>query len=191
MSIALAHAHPHGGLNAEGCHTNRKTGEYHCHRKAADPQETAERGDGKKKACVSFPRCQGCGCKGGPGYRNNSTGRCVGYKTLVNECSPYLHAGCTFENAPGTGVNKGMRAGRRIQFIKFMAAVVALLSVPRAESLSKPKQRSFAVHKASKHNTVDARSVPRDIAHRQCEQQIINESTDLQACSRVTFSRNL
>lgn len=26
-----ANAHP-GGLNAEGCHTNRKTGEYHCHR---------------------------------------------------------------------------------------------------------------------------------------------------------------
>jgi hypothetical protein len=24
-------AHP-GGLNAEGCHTNRKTGDYHCHR---------------------------------------------------------------------------------------------------------------------------------------------------------------
>lgn len=24
-----------GGLNAEGCHTNRKTGEYHCHRKGA------------------------------------------------------------------------------------------------------------------------------------------------------------
>lgn len=21
-----------GGLNAEGCHNNRKTGEYHCHR---------------------------------------------------------------------------------------------------------------------------------------------------------------
>lgn len=25
-------AHP-GGLNADGCHTNRKTGDYHCHRK--------------------------------------------------------------------------------------------------------------------------------------------------------------
>lgn len=24
-------AHP-GGLNGEGCHTNRRTGEYHCHR---------------------------------------------------------------------------------------------------------------------------------------------------------------
>lgn len=30
---AVAHAHG-GGLNAEGCHTNRKTGEYHCHRGA-------------------------------------------------------------------------------------------------------------------------------------------------------------
>ena len=28
--IAVA-AHP-GGLNAEGCHNNRKTGDYHCHR---------------------------------------------------------------------------------------------------------------------------------------------------------------
>lgn len=27
-------AHP-GGLNAEGCHNNRKTGGYHCHRGAA------------------------------------------------------------------------------------------------------------------------------------------------------------
>ena len=26
---ALAHG---GGLNAQGCHNNRKTGEYHCHR---------------------------------------------------------------------------------------------------------------------------------------------------------------
>ena len=25
----LAHS---GGLNAEGCHNNRKTGDYHCHR---------------------------------------------------------------------------------------------------------------------------------------------------------------
>lgn len=29
---ALAHG---GGLNAEGCHHNRKTGDYHCHRAAA------------------------------------------------------------------------------------------------------------------------------------------------------------
>jgi hypothetical protein len=29
-----AQAHP-GGLNSEGCHNNRKTGEYHCHRGSA------------------------------------------------------------------------------------------------------------------------------------------------------------
>lgn len=28
-TIALGHG---GGLDADGCHTNRKTGEYHCHR---------------------------------------------------------------------------------------------------------------------------------------------------------------
>jgi hypothetical protein len=27
-------AHP-GGLNGEGCHNNRKTGDYHCHRAAS------------------------------------------------------------------------------------------------------------------------------------------------------------
>ena len=31
---ATAHG---GGLNADGCHTNRKTGEYHCHRAPARP----------------------------------------------------------------------------------------------------------------------------------------------------------
>lgn len=31
---AMAHG---GGLNADGCHTNRKTGDYHCHRAPARP----------------------------------------------------------------------------------------------------------------------------------------------------------
>lgn len=34
VAPVMALAHP-GGLNAEGCHTNRKTGEYHCHRGGA------------------------------------------------------------------------------------------------------------------------------------------------------------
>jgi hypothetical protein len=32
-------AHP-GGLNAQGCHNNRKTGDYHCHRAQAEPSES-------------------------------------------------------------------------------------------------------------------------------------------------------
>jgi hypothetical protein len=90
----LAHS---GGLDANGCHTNRKTGEYHCHGSKR----------AKKTDCsVAGGFCQGCGCKGGPGYRSNSTGRCVGYTALVKECGPYPHVRCTFENAPGTGDNK-------------------------------------------------------------------------------------
>jgi len=36
-------AHP-GGLNSQGCHNNRKTGDYHCHRSAKPkPQSTPKR----------------------------------------------------------------------------------------------------------------------------------------------------
>ncbi len=42
-AAATAAAHP-GGLNAEGCHINRKTGDYHCHRgaPARTPASTTE-----------------------------------------------------------------------------------------------------------------------------------------------------
>ena len=30
-AVTPASAHP-GGLNAQGCHNNRRTGDYHCHR---------------------------------------------------------------------------------------------------------------------------------------------------------------
>ncbi|RZI67284.1 MAG: excalibur calcium-binding domain-containing protein [Pseudomonas sp.] len=33
-------AHP-GGLNSEGCHNNRKTGDYHCHRGGSRPAPAA------------------------------------------------------------------------------------------------------------------------------------------------------
>ena len=34
-----AEAHP-GGLNSEGCHNNRKTGDYHCHRASSAPMRS-------------------------------------------------------------------------------------------------------------------------------------------------------
>lgn len=37
---APALAHP-GGLDASGCHTNRKTGDYHCHRGGGSPAPAA------------------------------------------------------------------------------------------------------------------------------------------------------
>ena len=39
---SAAHAHG-GGLNKQGCHNNRKTGDYHCHQAAkAKPQKRTE-----------------------------------------------------------------------------------------------------------------------------------------------------
>lgn len=35
-SFAVAHAHS-GGLNKDGCHTNRATGDYHCHNGVTAP----------------------------------------------------------------------------------------------------------------------------------------------------------
>jgi len=34
VSSGIVSAHS-GGLNSEGCHNNRKTGDYHCHRSPA------------------------------------------------------------------------------------------------------------------------------------------------------------
>jgi hypothetical protein len=42
LSVSPAPAHP-GGLNAEGCHNNRKTGGYHCHRGASSAPARALR----------------------------------------------------------------------------------------------------------------------------------------------------
>ncbi|AXC48838.1 YHYH domain-containing protein [Paracoccus suum] len=57
-------AHP-GGLNAEGCHYNRKTGDYHCHRKGASAAPRAA-GGGKRPAAPAS------------GYRNCAAARAAG-----------------------------------------------------------------------------------------------------------------
>ena len=56
--------------------------------------------------CPERPPCKGCGCKGGPGYRVNATGKCVGFKALKAKCGDPPPLRCTFENAPGTGLNR-------------------------------------------------------------------------------------
>ena len=42
LQLGTAHAHP-GGLNSEGCHNNRKTGDYHCHRGSRAPAPNQDR----------------------------------------------------------------------------------------------------------------------------------------------------
>lgn len=69
----MAMAHP-GGLNKEGCHNNRKTGGYHCHRnpRATQPMPRGQSIDGD----VYYASCAAARAdgrrnirRGEPGYR--------------------------------------------------------------------------------------------------------------------------
>lgn len=66
----LAHG---GGLNAEGCHTNRSTGDYHCHRSPAPEYQPApaRRSWSARSAFRSQVPCPSTG---------RTTGRCPGYE---------------------------------------------------------------------------------------------------------------
>lgn len=75
--IAYAHG---GGLNAEGCHNNRKTGDYHCHGSSRSSSRTSSSsrsmgfvGGGSRVG--AFPNCSAARAagaapvkRGQPGY---------------------------------------------------------------------------------------------------------------------------
>ncbi len=67
LSTADAQAHG-GGLNAEGCHTNRKTGDYHCH--------------GGGGAAAARPRAQSLSSSSGAYYPNCAAARAAGAAPL-------------------------------------------------------------------------------------------------------------
>lgn len=94
---ALAHG---GGKDAEGCHVDSRTNERHCHVTPTTPP------DDERPTCQDFPRCTGCGCAGGPGYRDRETEDCVGHDEVDRICGNPRTLRCDFENAPNTDVNK-------------------------------------------------------------------------------------
>lgn len=69
-----AYAHG-GGLDASGCHNNRKTGDYHCHRAPSQPVQS---------------RSSAYGGSAGGAYRNCSAARAAG-------------AAPVYSNEPGYG----------------------------------------------------------------------------------------
>ena len=67
----IVNAHP-GGLNAEGCHNNRKTGDYHCHRSSSAParsQALLSGGGGR-----AFPNCSAARAAGAAPVRTSDPG---------------------------------------------------------------------------------------------------------------------
>jgi hypothetical protein len=84
LAAALpAAAHP-GGLNADGCHNNRKTGDYHCHRGGGSsapstrkaPRETAEprHGFGGASSGGAFVNCDAARAAGAAPVRRGEPG---------------------------------------------------------------------------------------------------------------------
>ncbi len=67
LGAADAQAHG-GGLNAEGCHANRKTGDYHCHRGGGAP--------------AARPRAQSLSSRSGAYYPNCAAARAAGVAPL-------------------------------------------------------------------------------------------------------------
>lgn len=70
-----ASAHP-GGLNVDGCHNNRKTGGYHCHRGSAPPPRpvTQTRGLSSGGGEVYFPNCAAARAAGAAPVRRGDPG---------------------------------------------------------------------------------------------------------------------
>ncbi len=72
--MASAAAHP-GGLNAEGCHNNRKTGDYHCHRGGGSAPAPQRAFSLTSSSATYYPNCSAARAAGAapvrlgrPGY---------------------------------------------------------------------------------------------------------------------------
>lgn len=69
-------AHP-GGLNAEGCHNNRKTGDYHCHRapqRQAPARPLGLVGGSSSTAGTYYPNCSAARAAGAAPIRAGQPG---------------------------------------------------------------------------------------------------------------------
>ena len=64
-------AHP-GGLNSEGCHNNRKTGDYHCHREGSAPK--AQKDDDAGSGGGAFRNCSAARAAGAAPVRRGDAG---------------------------------------------------------------------------------------------------------------------
>lgn len=76
IKIAPASAHP-GGLNSEGCHNNRKTGDFHCHRgNGTDGGARSARSFGPSRAMsgMSFRNCSAARAAGAAPVRAGDKG---------------------------------------------------------------------------------------------------------------------
>jgi len=75
VPVAPALSHP-GGLNGEGCHNNRKTGDYHCHRGGSASQSRSKPSYGALSSSggVAFRNCAAARAAGAAPVRRGDPG---------------------------------------------------------------------------------------------------------------------
>ncbi|NJL28062.1 MAG: peptidoglycan-binding protein [Thermoanaerobaculia bacterium] len=66
LSTSAVFAHG-GGLDRNGCHTNRKTGDYHCHGAPGPPPPPARKDPAPRPATTPPPQARGLVISGGEG----------------------------------------------------------------------------------------------------------------------------
>jgi hypothetical protein len=68
---AIAHG---GGLNAQGCHNNRKTGDYHCHRGSAPKASQSQSYGALSSSSGAFRNCTAARAAGAAPVRRGDPG---------------------------------------------------------------------------------------------------------------------
>jgi hypothetical protein len=74
LALPVAAAAHSGGLNADGCHNNRKTGDYHCHRGAAPPPPRPREGIAGDGGTVYYRNCSEARAAGAAPVRRGDPG---------------------------------------------------------------------------------------------------------------------
>lgn len=70
-SVSMAHS---GGLNADGCHNNRKTGDYHCHRSPTPQANLYSSQPRTTSGNVYYPNCAAARAAGAAPVRRGEPG---------------------------------------------------------------------------------------------------------------------
>ncbi|MGX7896040.1 excalibur calcium-binding domain-containing protein [Tsuneonella sp. HG222] len=73
VGTPAAHAHP-GGLAADGCHMERKTGQRHCHGASASALRSSSAARLLETGSASFPNCAAARAAGAAPVRRGQSG---------------------------------------------------------------------------------------------------------------------
>jgi Excalibur calcium-binding domain len=123
--------------------------------------------------------CSGCGCKGGPGFREIESQQCVSWSDLISKCGPPPHPLCTAECEPVKATCPGRAWVKEV-------ARDANLAVQFIEGKERPKKAKRAKKKSrSKFRNEDQLNANPDAETLACTGKTACEQ--MTSCSEAEF----